>query len=188
MRTGTLIKTLDAKDGRNVILRTPKWEDLDDLIEFINSIIEEGADLGTYQKVTREQEAEWLGQQLAETEKGNRFVVLAEVHGKVVANASIVKYAGYLAHVGELSIAIKNGFRDIGVGTEMLKTLISRAENMGLKMLTLTVFSTNNRAKHVYEKVEFRETGCIPNGLYKNGKFIDHIIMVKEITRAPKSI
>jgi RimJ/RimL family protein N-acetyltransferase len=61
-------------------------------------------------------------------------------------------------------------------------TLVSKAESMRLKLLTLTVFSTNERAKHVYEKVGFRETGCIPNELYKKGKFIDHIIMVKELT------
>ena len=182
MKTGKSLHRFTAKDGREVILRTPRWEDLDDFIEFIKSLVEEGADIFFNQKVTREQEAEWLGRQLAETEKGNRFLLLAEVDGKVVANSSISKKTGYSKHVGGLDIAIMNGFRDIGIGTEMLKNLISTAEKMGLKMLTLSVFSTNKRAKHVYEKVGFRETGHIPNEFYKNGKFIDHIIMVKELT------
>jgi RimJ/RimL family protein N-acetyltransferase len=182
METGRIIKKFNAKDGRKVILRTPKWEDIDDLVKFINSLVEEGADITNYQKVTREQETEWLGRQLVEAEKGSKLIMLAEVNGKVVANASITKKTGYSEHVGDLGIAIKDSFRDIGIGTEMLKTLISQAENMGLKMLTLSVFSTNKRAKHVYEKVGFRETGRIPNELYKNGKFIDHITMVKELT------
>jgi RimJ/RimL family protein N-acetyltransferase len=182
MKTGKVIKIFNAKDGRSVILRTPKWEDLDDLHELINSVIEEGADITMNEKVTREQEADWLSRQLAETEKGNRFSLLAEVEGKVVANSSITQKTGYSKHVGNLGIIIKDGFRDIGVGTEMLKRLITYAQERGLKLLQLGVFSTNTRAKHVYENVGFRETGCIPKGIYKNGKFVDHITMVKELT------
>ena len=43
------------------------------------------------------------------------------------------------------------------------------------------MFSNNERARHVYEKVGFKETGRIPKGLYRNGKFIDDVIMVKEL-------
>jgi RimJ/RimL family protein N-acetyltransferase len=182
VKTGETIKVFNAKDGRKVILRTPKWEDLDDLVEFINSLVEEGVDITMYEKVIREQEADWLSRQLAETEKDNKFILLAEVEGKVVANSVIAKKTGYSEHVGNLGIGVKDGFREIGIGTEMMNILISKAENMGLKMLTLSVFSTNKRAKHVYEKVGFRETGCIPNEIYKKGNFIDHIIMVKELT------
>jgi hypothetical protein len=78
--------------------------------------VEEGADIFRNQKVTREQEAEWLGRQLVEKEKGHRFLLLAEVNGKVVANSSLTKKTGYSKHVGRLDIAIMNGFRDIGKG------------------------------------------------------------------------
>jgi RimJ/RimL family protein N-acetyltransferase len=185
MKTGEVVKTFNAKDGRKVILRTPKWEDLDDFMEFINSLVEEGADITVDQKVTRESEADWLGRQLAELDKGDSFILVADVDGKVVANSSVTKKTGYSKHVGSLGIAIKNGFREIGIGTEMLKTSIYQAEKMNLKMLTLTVFSTNKRAKHVYEKVGFKETGRIPNELFKNGKYIDDVIMVKELTSIP---
>ena len=181
MKTGVVVKTFTARDGRNVVLRTPKWEDLDDFIEFINSLVEEGADIMNCEKVTRESEADWLGRRLAEIEKGNCFVLVAEVDGRVVANSSITRQAGYSQHVGGLGIGVKNGFRDVGIGTEMMRTLISKGENMGLKMLTLWVFSTNERAKHVYEKVGFRETGRISNALYKDGRFADLIMMVKEL-------
>ncbi|MBN1682846.1 GNAT family N-acetyltransferase [Candidatus Bathyarchaeota archaeon] len=182
MKTGTIIKNFFANDGRKVILRTLKWEDLDDCLEFINSLVEEGADITVFQKVTREYEIDWLSKQLAEVEKGNTFIVVAEVGGKLVANSSITKKTGYSKHVGVLGISIKDGYRDIGIGTEMMNTLISKGKEMGLKIITLTVFSSNSRAKHVYEKVGFRETGRIPKEIYKNGEFIDHIFMVKELT------
>ena len=182
MKTGTVVKTFTAKDGRKVVLRTPKWEDIDDFVELTNSLVEEEADVAASQKITREQEADLLGRQLAEIEKGDRFMLVAEVDGKAVANAFVTRQMGYSKHVGRLFVAVKKGFRDIGIGTEMAKTLVSQAEKTGLKMVILYLFSTNKRAKHVYEKVGFRETGRIPNELYKNGKFLDHIIMVKELT------
>lgn len=182
MKTGTVVKTFNAKDGRKVILRTPKWEDIDDFVELTNSLIEEAADVAATQKTTREQEADLLGRQLAEIEKGDRFMLVAEVDGKAVANAFITRQMGYSKHVGRLFVAVENGFRDVGIGTEMVKTLVSQAEKTGLKIVVLYVFSTNKRAKHLYEKLGFRETGRIPNELYKDGKFIDHIIMVRNLT------
>jgi len=182
VRAGTIFKRFTAKDGRTVILRTPKWEDLDDLVEFINSLVEEGADIALSQKVSRGEEAEWLGKRLVLLDRDEELSLVAEVDGKVVANSEITRRAGYSRHVGGLGIAIKNGYRDVGIGTEMLKTLVSQAEAMGLTMLTLTVFSANRRAVHVYEKVGFEETGRIPNAIHKDGKFMDEIIMVKNIT------
>jgi len=181
MKTGKIIRRFTAKDGREVILRTPRWEDLDDLTEFINSLVEEGADIDKDQKVTKEQEAEWLRRRLADLENDKVFCLVAEIDGKVVANSEITKRGGYSRHVGEVGIAIRKGYRDIGIGTEMLKALIAQAEEMGLKILTLSVFSTNARAIHVYRKVGFKETGRIPKNIYKDGKYIDKIIMTREI-------
>jgi ribosomal protein S18 acetylase RimI-like enzyme len=45
----------------------------------------------------------------------------------------------------------------------------------------LGVFSTNRRAIHVYEKLGFRETGRVPNEIYKGVEYIDHITMTKVI-------
>jgi len=185
LKTGTVFKTFIAKDGRTVTLRSPRWDDLDDLTEFINSLIDEGAQITAYQKVTREQEALWLGQQLADVEKGTKIIIVAEVDGGVIANSSFSKKTGYSEHVGVLGIAIKNGYRDIGIGTELMNELILKAKDMGLKLLTLSVFESNDRARHVYEKVGFKETGRIPKELFKDGKYIDHTYMVKELTKIP---
>ncbi|MEM3840961.1 MAG: hypothetical protein QW090_07495, partial [Candidatus Bathyarchaeia archaeon] len=60
MKTGKVIREFVAKDGRKVILRTLKWEDLDDLLDFINSLVEEGANILRTEKVSRDEEIEWL--------------------------------------------------------------------------------------------------------------------------------
>ena len=156
MKAGTIIKTFTATDGREVILRTPRWEDLDDLYELINSLVEEGVDILMNQKVTRDEEVDWLGRTLATLEKDDEICLVAEVNGSIVANSALQKKRGYSSHVGSLGIIIKKGFRDVGIGTEMLKTLITRAGTIGVEILTLSVFSSNERAVHVYEKVGFK--------------------------------
>jgi RimJ/RimL family protein N-acetyltransferase len=182
LKTGRIIRRFAAKDGRNVILRTPRWEDLDDLLEFINSLIDESADITMHKKPTRQEEAEWMGRLLTNLENDRLFALVAEVDGKVVANSELSRKGGYSEHAGEIGIAIKAGYRDIGIGTEMLRTLILHARETGLKVLRLSVFSSNQRTKHDYEKVGFKETGRIPGEIFKDGKFMDEIIMTMELS------
>ena len=87
METGKILKNFNAKDGRNVILRTPRWEDLDDFVELINSLVEEEAEILVTQKFTKEAEAEWLHRALSRLEKDELFFLIAEVEKKAVASS-----------------------------------------------------------------------------------------------------
>ncbi len=179
MKSGKVVRSFSARDGREVILRTPRWEDLDDLLELINSLVEEKADILKTEKVTREEEIDFLSRVLSLLEKSEMFYLVAEVCGKVVAVSEIVRRSGYEKHVGVVGIAIRSGFRDLGIGTEILKALLEQAKKMGLKVLTITAFARNKRAVHVYEKAGFVQTGVIPKKFFKDGKYIDEIIMTK---------
>ena len=170
-----------AKDGRKVILREPRWEDLGDLLEFINSLVEEGADICREKAVTREEEAEWLGRLLTRVEKGEVIGVVAEVDGKAVANSEVTRRGGIMNHVGVLGIAIRNDYRGIGLGSELMKALIEESRRAGVKVLVLDVFDTNNVAKQLYQKAGFREAGRIPKGVFKKGEYIDLIRMTLEL-------
>ncbi|MCW4038351.1 MAG: GNAT family N-acetyltransferase [Candidatus Bathyarchaeota archaeon] len=179
MNAGKATHHFIAKDGREVIFRPPRWEDLDDLLGFINSLVEEGAEILRNQKVTRDEEADWLGRKLADMAKGNLFWLVAEVDGTVIASSELKTGTGYSSHVGEIGVGVKREYRDVGVGTELLNALLSHAKTIGLELLTLTVSSSNKRAIHVYERIGFEETGRIPHNLFKNGTYRDSIIMTK---------
>ena len=179
MKTGKTIRSFIAKDSREVVLRTPKWEDLDDFLALINSLVDEKAEIARTEKVSREEEIDWLSKVLSRLEKDETFYLVAEVGGKVVAVSEISKRSGYEKHVGVIGIAIRNEFRDLGIGTEMIKTLVKQAQEIGLKVLTLTAFASNKRAIRVYEKVGFVQTGRVPKKHFKDGKYIDEIIMTK---------
>jgi RimJ/RimL family protein N-acetyltransferase len=174
-------RELRAEDGRPVVLRTPRMSDLDDFLEFINSLVDERADILFTERTNREAEADWLGELLAEIEKGDVICVAPEVSGKVVGNSDVHKGRGRKSHIGTLGIALSRGYRDVGIGTEMMRVLVEESRRIGLKLLRLSVFDSNLRAKHVYEKVGFREVGRIPKGMRKEEGYVDEVFMVLEL-------
>lgn len=181
VKAGEVYRSFAARDGQKVVLRAARWEDLDDLLDLINSIVEEGAMILRDRLATREEEADWLGRVLAGVEKGNEVYIVAEVGGAVVGSSSLSRRSGCRSHTGDVGIVIKEGFRNVGIGTEMIKTLLEEARRMGLKVLTLGVFATNEMAQHVYRKVGFREVGRIPKEFCRDGKYIDHVVMAMEL-------
>jgi len=88
---------------------------------------------------------------------------------------------GKRSHVGTLGIAIKDGYRDVGIGTEMMQVLVEESRKAGLKLLRLSVFGSNMRAKHVYGKAGFREVGRIPKAISKGDEYVDEVWMALEL-------
>ena len=187
LRTGQVYRKFIAKNGKEVTLRAIKWEDLDGVLEFINKLVEERdiePDIGIVvdRKQTREQEAEWLANRLAEIEKGDTISAVAEVDGRIVANSEVMRGRfGDTRHHARLGISVTREYRDLGIGTEMMRTLLEESRKIGLKTIELEVFTNNKRAIHVYEKVRFREVGRIPNKIYRNGQFFDITIMAAQL-------
>lgn len=182
MKAGRILHRFTVKDGREVILRTPKWEDLDDLLHFINALEKEDLDfLSEIRKMTRDAEADWLGNRLAEMEKEKVIDLVAEVDGRVIERSAVNMKSGIMSHIGDLTISILLEHRELGIGTEMMKILIKESRKVGLKILVLRVFGNNDRAIHVYEKLRFKETGRIPKGFIRKGKYLDDVTMVKTL-------
>ncbi len=175
------LRRFRARDGREVILRSPRWSDLDDMLELVNSLVEEGAEVNLCEPYSREDEADWLAELLASVEKGDRISVVAEVEGHVIGHVEVRMGRCYEGHTGVLGIAVKRGYRDLGIGTELMKEAEQLARGRGLKLITLEVFATNSRAIHVYEKLGYRVIGRVPKGIYKDGRYIDKILMAKEL-------
>ena len=187
MKTGKIYRHINTSRGETVTLRALKWEDLDDCMAFINNLVGEKdsePDLGIVadRKQTRDEEAEWLANQITGIEKGSIVSVVAEVKGRLEASGDVAK-GSYedTKHHGYLGIAISRTHRNRGIGLEMMRTLIKESRKAGLKTIQLEVFANNPRAIHVYERTGFKEAGRIPKKMLRNGKFIDSIVMAREL-------
>jgi RimJ/RimL family protein N-acetyltransferase len=81
--------------------------------------------------------------------------------------------------LGEVGIFIgEKDYWDKGVGTRVLRLLVRHAFNtLNLNRVFLQVYATNLRAIHCYEQVGFVHEGRLRQNMYKNGKYIDVLIM-----------
>ncbi len=180
LHAGETLREIHIKDGRKATIRAPRWEDLDDLLALINGLVAEKADILRVQGVKREEEAEWLAQRLADLENGRLIALVAEVEGRVVASCEVTLREGVQSHLGSLGIATSSGFRDLGLGHELMQALLELSKKAGLKVIVLHVYATNNRARHLYEKAGFRGYGILPKGILRDGTYVDLVNMVIE--------
>jgi ribosomal protein S18 acetylase RimI-like enzyme len=176
-----ILRRFKARDGREVILRAPSWDDLDDMLELVNSLVEERAEVNVCEPYTREEEADWMAGLLAAVEKGERLSVVAEVEGHVIGHVEVRIGRCYESHTGVVGIAVRRGFRDLGIGTELMRMTERLAKERGLELLTLEVFATNSRAIHVYEKLRYTIVGRVPKAVYKEESYVDKLIMAKDL-------
>ncbi len=170
-----------AKDHSIVLLRAPRQEDLDDLLDFINSLVREKAPINKTSEVTRSEEDMFLRRQLASIASGDVLHLVAESNGRIVGSAEVSKLSGRESHVGTLGIGVKSGYRRIGIATKLIETLTQTAKHQGLKIILLAVYENNTPAITLYRKLGFKEIGRTPKGVYWEEKYIDDIKMAKAI-------
>lgn len=183
MELGKVYKRFKSKKGNEVILRTPKWEDLDQCLEFVNKISAEDTFVSfSGEKITREEEIDWLANAVKAMEKEETLYLWAFINDKLVGTSEIGKgkHRNRNKHVGYLGIMIDEDCREEGIGTEMLNTLIEEAKNFQMKVLVISAFANNSRAIHTYEKVGFKHCGRIPKSILYKNEHIDEVVLFRE--------
>ena len=108
---------------------------------------------------------------------GMRYLV-ARIDGTVVGGASFHPHTDKRAHVAEYGIFIKDGYRNLGLGTILTKAFVEIARDNELEILQLSVYATNERAFHVYRKCGYRECGRLTQDIrFLDGTYTDRIMM-----------
>ena len=177
------MKRVELK-GIKFTLRKPKEDDAEELRKFINSLIKENLRLARKKPVTLEEEKRWLRGLLKGMKKGRIIFILAETDGKIAGTCEISKSHSFPSthdHLGNLGIAVAKPFRRKGLGKTLMKEALEQAERKGFKIIKLTVAEDNEPAKRLYRKLGFKPVGRIPKGFKVGNKYIDELIMVKEL-------
>jgi RimJ/RimL family protein N-acetyltransferase len=151
------------------------------MLDFITSLVEEEAMILMETKQTRDQEVDWLARALSNMEKDRQVRVVAEGDGRMVGQCEITLGSGRKRHVGTLGISVKQGYRDVGIGQELMKEAERHAGRLGIEKIILEVFATNDRATHVYEKMGYRLVGRVPGAVKHKGEYVDALYMYKRI-------
>jgi RimJ/RimL family protein N-acetyltransferase len=177
---GKVIKRF-VLNGKKVVFRYPKRSDMKDTLKHINSLVEEKAYIAVQRKKRPAQEKRYLEEILQKIRKEDKIMLCVEVDGKFAGTSGITRKAGDARkHVVILGIALGKDFRGMGIGTELLRAMEQLArKEMGARVLELSYFQGNERSKHVYEKLGYKEVGRIPKGVNYYGKYGDEVLMVK---------
>lgn len=152
-------------------------------MNLINSLVKERVDIAKTTKMSLKQEKIWLDSTISSIKKKEKIMILAELDGVCVGSCEITRDTFDVSkHVGTLGIGIIKKARGVGIGTDLVQLcLVEAKEKLGLKLVKLYVFDTNNIGKSLYEELGFKEIGRIPNGVYHNKKYKDDIIMAKKL-------
>jgi RimJ/RimL family protein N-acetyltransferase len=115
----------------------------------------------------------------AESERD--FMVSAYFDGEMVGDlgVSVVKPHIKYLHRAYLGMSIREEFTGMGLGSFMMQTALQQAKENRFEQVELGVYSDNDRARHMYTKMGFKEYGKNPRAFkLKNGTYADEIIMV----------
>lgn len=175
-------KTINLKDGRTCILRPVEIKDAETMIEYLRIVSSETPFLlRNEDEVTFTVEAE---KNLLENKRNapREIMMVAEVDGIFAENCAIESNGNLrrVSHRCGFAIALKEAYWHLGIASAMMEYAFSLAKEMGYEQAELEVVEGNDRAKKLYERFGFKETGKNFRALkYDDGSYRDEYKMVK---------
>jgi RimJ/RimL family protein N-acetyltransferase len=158
MASATGVATRTASDGRRWILRPARPTDSRGLARLFADVRGEGRWLLTPPSAASQPaEAFFIGEMIR-GEEG--LALVAEADGETIGNILVSIDRSLVSnHVGTLSIVVADGWRDVGIGSAMVRAAQEWAAAHGLLKVALAVFPDNARAIAVYEHAGFVREG-----------------------------
>ena len=175
------------KDGRSAVIRSPRDEDIDGMLEYLYVTSGETEFLLRYPeecvKYTPEGEKKLFDRMNASE---NETMLVCLVGGEIAGNCQITWKTGInTRHRADVAIALKRKYWGLGIGTRLFEEMIRIAEaNPNILQMELEFIEGNSRARALYEKMGFRITGVRPNAIrLKDGTLLGEYTMIRQIER-----
>lgn len=175
------------KDGRPAVIRSPRDEDIEGMLEYLYITSGETEFLLRYPeectKYTPEGEKALFDRMNA---SDNETMLVCLVDGNIAGNCQITWRKGIkIRHRADVAIALKREYWGLGIGTRLFEEMIRIAEaNENILQMELEFIEGNSRARALYEKFGFRITGVRPNAIrLKDGTLLNEYTMIRRIDR-----
>lgn len=177
--------TFELKDGRTALIRSPRVEDADTMLDYLRTTAGETHFLMRYPEefadFTAEGEKEFIDRINADPRE---IMPVCFVDGVLAGNASLM-YDFHIKtrHRASIGIALKTEFWGLGIGTKLFEVIISHAEKLpGLMQLELEVIEGNERGMRLYEKFGFETVAVHPDAIkLKDGTLLSTYLMLKRL-------
>ena len=129
---------------------------------------------------------EWR-KRLAETADG-RYNLVAVVGEKIIGHLGLDTFPNKprRKHVGTFGISVHDDYQGQGVGGALMQACLDLADNwLNLERLELEVYADNDAAIHLYERFGFEREGLMRKHAFRDGAYVDSIVMGR--LRPPKA-
>ncbi len=108
-QVGNVVKDFQAGDLGKVSLRYPSMKDAREMKEYLNSMVEEGVEIASHEKVSREEEIDWLSNHLKEIMKGKQVGLVVDIDGNVMGHVLLLRKKK--PRVGKLALGLRKEVR-----------------------------------------------------------------------------
>lgn len=174
-------KEITLKNGKTAIFKSPSIDDAEQMLNYIKTASGETDFLTRYPEewtTTVEQEKKWIQ---SSHDDEDMFTFACYIEDKVVGNCEIKFNKGIkTSHRGLIGIAILKEYWNLGIGSAMFEELIQAAKERGISIMELEFIESNDRARHLYEKFDFKVVSEKPNAFrLKNGTYLSEFYMQK---------
>ncbi len=175
------------KDGRKALIRSPKEEDIQGMLDYLYQSAKETDFLLRYPEECSRYTAEGEKELFERINRSSTEAMLVcVVEGKVAGNCQITwNNRIKTRHRASVAIALLKDYWNQGIGTRLFQELIKIAENNeNILQMELEFIEGNSRARALYEKMGFRITGVGVNAVrLKDGTLLNEYHMIREIKR-----
>lgn len=154
----------------NIIIRKYEPKDIESMVHIWNEVVEEGVAFPQEEFLTNESGADFFAVQ-------SYCGVAEDIYTGVVLGLYILhpNNIGRCGHICNASYAVASNLRGLHIGERLVKDCIKQAGIIGFKLLQFNaVVATNIHARHLYQRIGFKQLGVIPKGFrLKNGEYED---------------
>lgn len=148
------------------MIRQFKDSDLGQMINIWNEVVEEGVAFPQEEFLTAETGKEFFESQT--------YTAVAEEEGKVYGLYILhPNNVGRCGHICNASYAVAGKSRGLHIGEKLVNDCLEQAKIHGYKVLQFNaVVESNIHARHLYERLGFKQVGTIPDGFrMKDGHY-----------------
>jgi RimJ/RimL family protein N-acetyltransferase len=170
---------MHIKSEKNIYLRSLDMSDLDRVYEWQNSpdLYELFSGI-TYQPVSHKSVEEWLLKRITYSKSEVNMAICLIQSNDHIGNIYL-RDIDWISRKGTVHLFIPNTENQgKNYGHEALRALLHYAfSTLGLNRLYLTAIASNTRAITFYQKHGFLNEGILKEHVYKNGDYLDVVIM-----------
>jgi len=177
------VKAFTAKNGEEIILRPSEVDDACGILDTVRSTaLERSYILMDHYGKTIESEEQYI----SGLDRGKNLLIAALAGDNVVGClAALQADAGKwesTAHILHIGLHLRESYRGLGIGAEMLVYAEAWARERGFKKLEASIFTGNKRSLRLFNRAGFAEEGVRKIRVRVDNNYLDEVLVGKILT------